>query len=195
MIKEARQLIDGQWLAGGVHVDSINPADGRVIGRYADGELADGEAAIAAAKRAFERPDWAQAPRLRQQVMLHWADGLERKAEQLAQLLTRENGKVLAQSRAEIGGAISEIRYYAGLARYIPGHVFEVAPGEYSTLLKEHPLERTGRFADPRTDTGAGRWLYCGRQAGAADGLDHSGRDRRVARSSGHAQGCGQPGH
>ncbi len=137
MIKEARQLIDGQWLAGGVHVDSINPADGRVIGRYADGELADGEAAIAAAKRAFERPDWAQAPRLRQQVMLHWADGLERKAEELAQLLTRENGKVLAQSRAEIGGAISEIRYYAGLARYIPGHVFEVAPGEYSTLLKE----------------------------------------------------------
>ena len=44
---------------------------------------------------------------------------------------------MLAQSRGEISGAISEIRYYAGLTRFIPGHVFEVEPGVFSTLLKE----------------------------------------------------------
>jgi acyl-CoA reductase-like NAD-dependent aldehyde dehydrogenase len=69
--------------------------------------------------------------------MLRWADRLEARAEELARLLTLENGKVLAQSRGEIAGAISEIRYYAGLARYMPGHVFEVEPGVFSTLLKE----------------------------------------------------------
>ena len=136
MTLQARHLIDGEWL-GAPHATSINPADSSAIGRYADGGPEDAQAAIAAARRAFERPDWAQAPRLRQQLMLQWADRLEQRTEELAQLLTLENGKVLAQSRGEIGGAISEIRYYAGLTRYIPGHVFEVAPGEFSTLFKE----------------------------------------------------------
>lgn len=142
MTLEAKQLIAGAWRDAeggtrGTRGTSINPADGSPIGRYAAGGRADAQAAIAAARRAFDRPDWAQAPRLRQQVMLQWADALERKADELARLLTLENGKVLAQSRGEIGGAISEIRYYAGLARFIPGHVFEVEPGVFSTLLKE----------------------------------------------------------
>lgn len=139
MTLEAKQLIAGAWrdAEGGTRGSSINPADASAIGQYAAGGRADAQAAIAAARRAFDRPDWAQAPRLRQQVMLQWADALERKADELARLLTLENGKVLAQSHGEIGGAISEIRYYAGLARFIPGHVFEVEPGVFSTLLKE----------------------------------------------------------
>lgn len=139
MTIQALNLIDGQWqpAAQGQFTASVNPADGEVIGRYAASEAEDAEAAIVAARRAFERPDWAQSPRLRQMVMLKWADQLEARAEKLARLLTLENGKVLAQSRGEIGGAISEIRYYAGLTRYIPGHVFEVEPGVYSTLVKE----------------------------------------------------------
>lgn len=139
MTLEAKQLIAGAWrdAEGSTRGTSINPADGSPIGRYAAGGRADAQAAIVAARRAFDRPDWAQAPRLRQQVMLQWADALERKADELARLLTLENGKVLAQSHGEIGGAISEIRYYAGLARFIPGHVFEVEPGVFSTLLKE----------------------------------------------------------
>ncbi len=139
MSLQAQHWIDGEWhgASDAAFAASINPADASEIGRYAAGTVDDAQAAIAAARRAFERPDWAQAPRLRQQVMLQWADRLEQRADELARLLTLENGKVLAQSRGEIGGAISEIRYYAGLARFIPGHVFEVAPGEYSTLLKE----------------------------------------------------------
>ncbi|MCZ8292602.1 MAG: aldehyde dehydrogenase family protein [Hylemonella sp.] len=139
MSLEARNLIDGQWqdAASGRFEPSLNPADGAVIGRYAASGEVDAQAAIAAARCAFDRPDWAQSPRLRQQVMLHWADRLEARADALARLLTLENGKVLAQSHGEIGAAISEIRYYAGLTRYIPGHVFEVEPGVYSTLLKE----------------------------------------------------------
>ncbi len=139
MNHETRQLIAGRWqdASDGSFADSLDPADGSTIGRFARGGVDDARAAIAAARSAFERPEWAQAARTRQMVMLQWADSLERKADELARLLTRENGKVLAQSRGEIGGAISEIRYYAGLARYIPGHVFEVEPGVFSTLLKE----------------------------------------------------------
>jgi betaine-aldehyde dehydrogenase len=126
-----RNLINGEWVpsASGQTANSINPANGEVIGSFADSGAADARAAINAARDAFELPNWAQNARLRQLVMLKWADRLE--------LLTLENGKVIGQSRGEIGGAISEIRYYAGLTRYIPGHVFEVEPGVYSTMLKE----------------------------------------------------------
>ncbi|UUZ65953.1 aldehyde dehydrogenase family protein [Polaromonas sp. P1-6] len=136
---EARNLIDGQWQTAhdGYWGVRHSPADGLAIGRYAASGGVDAEAAISAARRAFERPQWSQNPRQRQLVMLRWADRVEAHAESLARLLTLENGKVLAQARGEIGAAISEIRYYAGLARYMPGHVFEVEPGAFSTLLKE----------------------------------------------------------
>lgn len=136
---DALNLIDGRWQAahGGVWGTRSDPADGTPLGRYAASTRVDAVAAIAAARQAFDQPLWSQNPRLRQMVMLRWADRLEAQAETLARLLTQENGKVLAQARGEIGGAISEIRYYAGLARYMPGHVFEVEPGAFSTLLKE----------------------------------------------------------
>lgn len=138
-LHDANNLIDGAWLpaAGGAAGQSINPADGAVLGRFAASDEQDAEAAISAARQAFERAGWSQNPRVRQLVMLRWADRLESKAEEFARLLTLENGKTIAQSRGEMAGAISEIRYYAGLTRYIPGHVFEVEPGAFSTLIKE----------------------------------------------------------
>lgn len=136
---QALNLIRGEWqpAIAGHWGEGTNPANGEALGQWAASSHADGQAAIAAARQAFDQPNWAQNPRLRQQVMLHWADRMEAGAEALAQLLTRENGKVMAQSRGEIAAAVSEIRYYAGLARYLPGHVFEVEPGAFSTLLKE----------------------------------------------------------
>ena len=112
---EAQLLINGRWLPARSHGTCINPATGAAIGTYADGGEAEARAAISAARAAFETTGWAQSPRLRQQVMLKWADELERRADELARLLTLENGKVLGQSRGEVGGAISEVRYYAGL--------------------------------------------------------------------------------
>src|SRR2546426_1724686 len=135
----ALNLIDGVWqpAQSGRSAPSIDPSNGEVLGAYAASGRVDAEAAIAAARRAFGRPEWTQNPRRRQLVMLRWADLMESRGEYLARLLTAENGKPLSQSRGEIAGSVSEIRYYAGLARYIPGHVFEVEPGAYSTLLKE----------------------------------------------------------
>src|SRR5574343_373046 len=135
----AELLVDGRWMPAsqGVEAPSLDPANGNEIGRFSVATPADAQAAIMAARRAFEMHAWSQSPRLRQNVMNEWASRLERKAEALAQLLTLENGKVITQSRGEVAGAISEIRYYAGLARSIQGHVLEVEPGVFSTMLKE----------------------------------------------------------
>jgi acyl-CoA reductase-like NAD-dependent aldehyde dehydrogenase len=131
--------IAGRWTPShdGALAYSIDPATGATVGRFADGGRAEAQDAIAAARRAFDDPAWSQNPRLRQDVLLAWAARLEARREDLARLMTLENGKAISQSRGEIGGAISEIRYYAGLARHIPGHVLEVEPGVFSTMLRE----------------------------------------------------------
>ncbi|MEN3277779.1 MAG: betaine-aldehyde dehydrogenase [Massilia sp.] len=134
----ALNYIAGQWqgAAGGTTGESRNPADGSIIGTYAASGAEDARLAIASARDAFDTSLWAHDARLRQMVLLQWADRLEQRQE-LASLLTQENGKVLAQSRGEMAAAISEIRYYAGLTRHIPGHFMEVEPGAYSATLRE----------------------------------------------------------
>jgi acyl-CoA reductase-like NAD-dependent aldehyde dehydrogenase len=134
----ARNYIDGQWqdAVGGATGESRNPADGSMIGSYAASGVEDARLAIASARRSFDTSLWPHDARLRQLVLLQWADRLEKRQE-LAALLTRENGKVMTQSRGEMAAAISEIRYYAGLTRHIPGHFVEVEPGAYSASLRE----------------------------------------------------------
>ena len=135
----ALNLMNGKWVEGHSKrfSPSFNPATGEQIGKFADSDKVDAALAIESAKDAFYHSTWAHQPRLRQLVLLEWATRLEQKIEPLAQLLTLENGKVIVQSRGEVLGAISEIRYYAGLARYIPGNFFEAEPGIYTSMLKE----------------------------------------------------------
>ena len=136
---DALNLLGGTWQPSlaGRSAQSVNPADGSVLGTFPDSAREDARMAVEAAVKAFNGPEWAQNPRLRQLVLLRWADRMEQEQEALARLLTLENGKVIAQARGEIVASVSEIRYYAGLTRYMPGHVFEVEPGCFSTLIKE----------------------------------------------------------
>ncbi|HEY8553777.1 MAG TPA: aldehyde dehydrogenase family protein [Burkholderiales bacterium] len=135
----ANLWIEGRWTAAesGAVAESIDPSTGEVLGRFADAGVADAERAIAAARRAFEVTDWAQAPRLRAQVLLAFAERVEQRAEALALLLARETGKLLKAAQAEIAGTVSELRFYAGLARTIFGRTTEVEPGALSILSRE----------------------------------------------------------
>ncbi len=132
----AQHWIAGIW-TGTPTQPAIDPATGEPIGLYADAGAAEADAAIAAARAVFDRTTWAQDARLRQNVLLDWATALDAKREELATLMARENGKAIAQARGEIAAAISEVRYYAGLARHLPGHVLEPEPGTISTMLRE----------------------------------------------------------
>lgn len=135
-IAHARHWIDGEWY-GAPRTPSLDPASGATLGLLPEGGAVEAVAAIGAARRVFDNTSWGYDARLRQDVLLAWADALEGEREALAVLLTRENGKPLAQSRGELGASISEIRYYAGLARHIPGHVLQPERGVLSTVLRE----------------------------------------------------------
>lgn len=138
-MKAAQHWIGGVWRASaaGGSSESLNPATGETIGSFADGGADEAEAAINAAKRALETTSWSQQPKLREQVLLEMAQVLAGNSEALAELLTDDNGKLLAEARGEVAAAVSELRYYAGLARNVFGRIIELEPGLHAALVRE----------------------------------------------------------
>jgi acyl-CoA reductase-like NAD-dependent aldehyde dehydrogenase len=144
-MRHARNWIGGEWVAADSNrfAHAIDPSTGGVIGQFADSGASDAESAIGAARGVLARGDWSHRPRLREQVLLNMADRVERNAPELADLLTTDNGKLLAESRGEIAAVVSELRYYAGLARNIFGRIIELEPGLHASLHRE-PLGVAG---------------------------------------------------
>src|SRR5918993_6103530 len=114
--KTAMHWINGQWLDSGEHQESINPATGDAIGRYAKGGRKEAELAVNAALRAFRETDWKANRSLRNRVLNAMAAQFEARAEQLAQLLATEVGKVLPDARFETDTVPFNLRFNAALA-------------------------------------------------------------------------------
>lgn len=142
---KAQHWIDGNWQNSfnGTVSHSINPATGLPIGDFADGGLLETNAAIAAARQAFEKTDWSHQPKLREKVLLEFANRMELELPALAQLLCADNGKLLSEAMGELNASVSELRYYAGLSRNIFGRITELEPGLFSNLTRE-PLGVAG---------------------------------------------------
>ncbi len=137
----AKHWIDGEWRPSqsGAVAASVNPGTGETIGEFADAGIDDAVAAIGAARRTFDAGLWPRQPRLRAQLLLDLADRLEAVRPQLAWDLARENGKPIRDAMHEVAGAISELRYYAGLARNLFGRTIELEPNLH-TLLRREPV-------------------------------------------------------
>src|SRR3954451_23248666 len=83
------------------YLDVFNPADGSVISRVPLSAAADVDRAVAAAQKAF--PAWSAMPiKERVQVFFRYKTLLEKNIEELAALVTEENGKVLGEGKAEV---------------------------------------------------------------------------------------------
>ncbi|MEK0419276.1 MAG: hypothetical protein RI949_3282 [Pseudomonadota bacterium] len=138
-MKHAFLWIDGQWREGaqGRTAEVLSPATGEVVATYADADVQDTDAAIAAARKAFDQGSWARSPRQRAAFLLSYASALEAASEPLAEEISATNGKLMSEARHEIVAAASELRYYAGLARNIFGRVTEIEPGLMSMLARE----------------------------------------------------------
>lgn len=109
-----RMLIDGVLTDGAATLDVVNPATGTVFASCARADEEQLELAVAAAVRAF--PGWsARTVEERGRYLARLADRVEAGKEEFARLLTSEQGKPLAQARAEITGGINSLRFYAGM--------------------------------------------------------------------------------
>jgi aldehyde dehydrogenase (NAD+) len=116
-------LIGGQWLpaASGKTMLNLNPADhSDVIGAFPSSHAEDVAAAVAAAKQAFTTWRLVPAPK-RAEILLRAHDILVQNKEKFAREMTREMGKVLAETRGDVQEAIDEAFYVAGEGRRLFG--------------------------------------------------------------------------
>jgi acyl-CoA reductase-like NAD-dependent aldehyde dehydrogenase len=105
-------LINGRLVDGASTFDVINPATEQVLAACPRADLAQLNQAVAAAKAAF--PAWAAKPiEERKRLLVKLADALGARSEEIARVLTQEQGKPLAMARYEIGGSIHMIRTFA----------------------------------------------------------------------------------
>jgi acyl-CoA reductase-like NAD-dependent aldehyde dehydrogenase len=116
-------FIAGQWTQARTAktYQTVNPADLReVVGQYAASGQADAQEATAAAQKAF--PAWANmTPVARGRILSKASQALEAKKSELGELLTREEGKTLAESQGEVQRAIDIFRFFGGLTYTLGG--------------------------------------------------------------------------
>jgi acyl-CoA reductase-like NAD-dependent aldehyde dehydrogenase len=132
---------------GGVHCDSadgavserVSPSHGVVVSRVAQGGVAEAEAAIRAARLAFDDGRWSNLPgKDRAAVLNRVADLIAGQVERLALIETLESGKPIAQARGECAGAADLWRYAAALARTGKGDSHNsLGPDMLGVVLKE----------------------------------------------------------
>ncbi len=133
----ARHWIDGEWRDSAEHRDSIDPATGEVIGRYAVAGEDEAREATAAALRSFRGTNWKSDRALRSRVLHELADRFEAYGTELARLVSIETGKVLPEAGFEVSQAASAFRYYSALVLTEHGRASEWAPGQFSLLVRE----------------------------------------------------------
>jgi acyl-CoA reductase-like NAD-dependent aldehyde dehydrogenase len=133
--------IDGRWVdpRSEDQFETLNPATGEVIEEIAAAGREDAEAAVMAARRAFDDGSWGSqsAPRDRAALLFRVADMIRRDRDRLAELETLDNGKPLGDAYWDVDEAAYMFEYYAGWATKVMGSIPPVGPEAMSFVIKE----------------------------------------------------------
>jgi len=131
--------IDGKWVSGADIIDVTNPVDGRVIGQVPKLGTKETRAAIEAADKAFK--PWAKkTAKERAAILRKWFNLMMENQEDLAQILTAEQGKPLAESRGEIAYGASFIEWFAEEARRVYGETVPVPFPHGRAIVIKQPV-------------------------------------------------------
>ncbi|XP_010527199.1 PREDICTED: aldehyde dehydrogenase family 2 member C4-like [Tarenaya hassleriana] len=141
-IKFTKLFFNGEFhdAVSGKTFETIDPRDGKVIGRVAEGDKEDVDLAVKAARHAFDHGPWPRFSGSERGRLMHkFADLIEENADELAALDAVEAGKSFEfAKRGEIPTVLSCFRYYAGAADKIHGEVVKMTkPSMFGYTLKE----------------------------------------------------------
>jgi acyl-CoA reductase-like NAD-dependent aldehyde dehydrogenase len=138
-MRSLKNFIGGQWRESrGGRLKDLNPADVQDVVAEAPTSTADEAAeACEAAARAF--PAWRQTPApVRGQILYKVQRRMEERRQELAEALTREEGKTITESRGEVQRAINVVEFFAGEARRITGETIpSELPNNFCYTLKQ----------------------------------------------------------
>ena len=132
--------IDGEWRAAknGRVREILDPADASVLTVVSEGDRADTEAAIAAARRAFDTGEWRRTDAAhRGRVLDRIADLLQRDREEIAVMESLDTGKTIEEGGMDVDDVTDVFRYYAGLADKDAGRLVSAPEGVHSKVVYE----------------------------------------------------------
>ena len=150
-----KMLINGKWVgaASGKTFEVTNPATGNVIAHVAEGDKADIDAAVQAARRAFESGPWAtMTPSDRGKIIWRIGDLISKYADELAELESLDNGKPMAVAKAaDVPLAADIFQYMAGWVTKIEGKTIPLSvlytPGvRYHSYTRMEPIGVVGQI-------------------------------------------------
>ena len=136
-----RCFIGGRWLpaSDGASFDVEDPSNGAVIASVSSASIEDGLAAVAAAQNALEA--WAAtAPRDRAEILRRTFEMMTARAEEIAELIVRENGKALPDAHGEIAYAAEFFRWYSEEAVRALGSLSTAPSGNNKILVLHQPV-------------------------------------------------------
>jgi betaine-aldehyde dehydrogenase len=136
----------GEWHEpkSGRHVDSMNPGTGESLGPFADGDAADIDAAVAAAKKAFD--GWRNTPPFeRARLLRRVANVLREHAQELAMIDAADCGNPVHEMVMDATIAAAQIDFYAGLVTEMKGASIPMGPGVVNFSVRE-PRGVVGRI-------------------------------------------------
>jgi aldehyde dehydrogenase (NAD+) len=148
-VKDQQLFIGGKWLdsASGKKFPTLNPATGETICQVAEGDKADIDRAVKAARKAFEEGPWPKLSASERGRLLHkLADLIEKNQEELAALESLDNGKPYRDAAAaDLPLTLKCYRYYAGWADKIHGKTIPV-DGNYFCYTRHEPVGVVGQI-------------------------------------------------
>lgn len=134
---EFHNYINGRWVKGSTTFQTINPANEELVAEIAQTEISDVNSAVSAAKEAFKSWRLVPAP-IRGEMLFKVGDILKQKKEELAQLLTRDMGKVIAEARGDVQEAIDMAYYMGGEGRRLLGYTAPVEmPNKFGMAVRD----------------------------------------------------------
>lgn len=130
--------IGGEWKAG-TGIPVLNPSTGDLLAHVPDASVEDAISAVDAAEAAAK--GWrATPPRQRSEILRRWFHLMSQHAEELAILISLENGKALSDARGEVGYAAEFFRWYAEEATRIQGEYRHTPSGSHNILVDHEPI-------------------------------------------------------
>ncbi|MDX6007947.1 NAD-dependent succinate-semialdehyde dehydrogenase [Cupriavidus necator] len=132
-------LINGQWVPGASRFDVHDPATGEKLADVANLKAVDAHSAIAAANAAW--PAWRRlGAKARSQVLRKWFDLLIAHQDDLAHLMTAEQGKPLAEARGEVAYGASFVEWFAEQAKRVSGETLSQFDENRRQLVLKQPI-------------------------------------------------------
>ncbi len=136
-----QHYIDGQFETGTAHFPSLDPATGQAWAEMPDASAADVNRAVEAAHRAFLGRAWSGlTASARGKLLYKLADLVQAAAPRLAALETRDTGKIIRETSAQIAYVAEYYRYYAGLADKIEGAHLPIDKPDMEVWLRREPV-------------------------------------------------------